>query len=160
MTGHVVSDCKARAVFEDETSNKSGDIVLALTEKSAVARTKRVKNKKKNLQGKAALADNASEKTQVSTYTGGFLLAANDAINIDRGDRILDSCASRHLVYDESLFIDSTVCVHEKSMTDGESLRLTRVGNVRLEVLARGRKKNVTLTEVYIAPRLAKYIFS
>ena len=43
-------------------------------------------------------------------------------------------------------------------MADGESLRLTRAGNVRLEVLARGIKMNVTLTEVYLAPHLAKNI--
>ena len=59
------------------------------------------------------------------TYTGCFVLAANDAIDIERGDWILDSGAIRHLVNDESLFIDSTTCVHEISMTDGESLRLT-----------------------------------
>ena len=45
-------------------------------------------------------------------------------------------------------------------MADGESLRLTRVGSVRLEVLARGAKTSVTLTEVYLAPRLAKNIVS
>ena len=39
-TGHVVSDCKARVVFDDETSKKSGDMVLALTEKFTVARKK------------------------------------------------------------------------------------------------------------------------
>ena len=43
-------------------------------------------------------------------------------------------------------------------MADGESLRLTRVGNVRLEVLARDIKMNVTLTEVYLATRLEKNI--
>lgn len=61
---------------------------------------------------------------------------------------------------DESLLIDSTACVYEIAMEDGESLRLTRVGSVRLEVLARGVKVTVTLTEVYIAPRLAKNIVS
>ena len=45
-------------------------------------------------------------------------------------------------------------------MADGESLRLTRVGNVSLEVLARGIKMNVTLTEVYLTPRLSKNIVS
>ena len=88
------------------------------------------------------------------------MLAENDAIDIEGGDWILDSGASRHLVNDESLLIDSTTCVHEISMADGESLRLTRVENVCLEVLARGRKKNVTLNEAYLALRLAKKIVS
>ena len=45
-------------------------------------------------------------------------------------------------------------------MADGESLRLTRVVIARLEVLARGRKINVTLAKVYLALRLAKKIVS
>ena len=88
------------------------------------------------------------------------MLAANDAIDINRGDWILESDASRQLVNDESLLIDSNACVHEIATADGESLRLTRVGNVRLEVLARGNKMDVTLTEVYLAPLLAKNIVS
>ena len=39
--GHVVFDCKARIVFDDETSNKSGDMVLALTEKSSVEKSQK-----------------------------------------------------------------------------------------------------------------------
>ena len=45
-------------------------------------------------------------------------------------------------------------------MADGELLRLTRVGSVRLKVLARGMKMTATLTEVYLVPRLAKKIIS
>ena len=142
-------------VFDDETSNKSGDMVLALTDKSSVARTKRAKSKKKKkLRVKAARANNASDKAQVSTYTCDFVLAANDAIDIDRGDWILDSGASRHFVNYESLVIGFI------AMADGESLRLTRVVIARLEVLARGRKINVTLAKVYLALRLAKKIVS
>ena len=57
---------------------------------------------------------------------------------------------------DESLLINTTACVHEIAMSDDESLRLTRVGNVRLEVRARSEK----MTEAYLAPRLAKNIVS
>ena len=56
---------------------------------------------------------------------------------------------------DESLLIQPAACVHEIVMADGESLRLTRVGSVRLEVLARGAKTSMTLTDAYLAPRLA-----
>ena len=45
-------------------------------------------------------------------------------------------------------------------MADDESLRLTRVEIMRLEVLARGKKKNLTQTEVNFAPRLARNIVS
>ena len=67
---------------------------------------------------------------------------------------------SRLLVSDEKPLIDSTACVHKISMADGELLRLTRVGSVRLKVLARGMKMTATLTEVYLVPRLAKKIIS
>uniref|UniRef100_A0AAV1UMW7 Uncharacterized protein n=1 Tax=Peronospora matthiolae TaxID=2874970 RepID=A0AAV1UMW7_9STRA len=158
-TGHVVSECKARVVFDDETTNTSvsGDMVLALMEKASAARTKEAKSKKKKKsRGKAVRAN----KVRAANNAGEFVLDANDAIGIDRGDWILDSGASRHLVNDESLLIDSTACVYEIAMADGESLRLTRVGSVRLEVLARGLKVTVTLTKVYLAPRLAKNIVS
>ena len=67
-TGRVVSDCKPRVAFDHKTSNKSGDMVLTLTEKSVIAHTKGAKSKKKkkkNLRGKAARASNASGKVQL-----------------------------------------------------------------------------------------------
>uniref|UniRef100_A0AAV1TH46 GAG-pre-integrase domain-containing protein n=1 Tax=Peronospora matthiolae TaxID=2874970 RepID=A0AAV1TH46_9STRA len=45
-------------------------------------------------------------------------------------------------------------------MADGKSPRLTKAEIVRPEVLARGAKKSMKLTEVYLAPRLAKNIVS
>ena len=66
------------------------------------------KQEEENLRGKAARASDASDKAQASTYMGGFVLAANDAIDTDQGDWILDSGASRHLVNDKSLLIGST----------------------------------------------------
>uniref|UniRef100_M4BSZ7 CCHC-type domain-containing protein n=1 Tax=Hyaloperonospora arabidopsidis (strain Emoy2) TaxID=559515 RepID=M4BSZ7_HYAAE len=50
-TGNAVSDCKTRVVFDDGTSNTSGDMVLSHTKKASAARTKAVKSKKKNLRG-------------------------------------------------------------------------------------------------------------
>ena len=99
-------------------------MVPSLTEKSSVTRTKgaRIKKKnknKKNVRGKAA---HAFDKAQALTYANGFMLDANDAIDIDRGDWILDSSTSRHPVNDDSLLIDSATCVHEIAMEDGESL--------------------------------------
>ena len=93
--------------------------------KALEARTKGAKikkKKKKNLRVKAA---RASDKARAATYAGGFVLASNDAIGIDRGDCIFDSGDSRYLVNDGSL-------------------RLPRVGSVHLEFLARGMKMNVT----------------
>ena len=46
-TRHVVFDCKARVVFDDETSNKINDMVLTLTEKSSVARKKGAKTRRR-----------------------------------------------------------------------------------------------------------------
>ena len=133
-------------------------MVLALTEKKSAARAKgnnRKKNKEKTSRRKGARASVASDNGPAATCAGGFVLAANDAIGVNRGDWILDSDASKHLVNDESLLIQPAACVHEIVMADGESLRLTRVGSVRLEVLARGAKTSMTLTDAYLAPRLA-----
>ena len=57
-----MSNCKARFVFDNKTRNKSGDIMLALTEKSSVARTKGDKsNEKKKLRDKAARASDEAQ---------------------------------------------------------------------------------------------------
>ena len=74
------------------------------------------------------------------------------------GNWILDSGASRHLVHDETLLIDSAACNYEVAMADSESPNLTQVGNVRLKVIARGLDSTVMLTDVYLVPRLAKNI--
>ena len=59
---------------------------------------------------------------------------------------------------DESRLIDETTCAHKIVMADGESLRLMRVGSVRLEVLA--RCEDDCDVEVYLVSRLAKNIVS
>lgn len=73
-----------------------------------------------------------------------MVLAVTDTGDKDRGDWILDSNASRHLVNDETLLIDSSVCSQEIAMDDGESLHLTRVGSVRLGVIASSVESMVT----------------
>ena len=89
-----------------------------------------------------------------------MVLAVSDRRNRNRGNCIIDSGASRHLINDETLLIDSATCDHEIAMADGESLLLTQVGSVRLKVIARGVESTVMLTDVYLAPRLAKIIIS
>uniref|UniRef100_A0AAV1T191 Integrase catalytic domain-containing protein n=1 Tax=Peronospora matthiolae TaxID=2874970 RepID=A0AAV1T191_9STRA len=135
-------------------------MILALTEKSPGAVSRRRHKKKRSSRGKETAVGDARGKAQATDGSLGLVLATNDASKIGRGDWILDSGASRHLVNDESLLLDSSSCSHEIAMADGESLRLTRAGNVRLEVLARGVKTVVTLADVYLAPRLAKNIVS
>uniref|UniRef100_A0AAV1UJY9 GAG-pre-integrase domain-containing protein n=1 Tax=Peronospora matthiolae TaxID=2874970 RepID=A0AAV1UJY9_9STRA len=147
-------------------------MILALTEKSR-ATTKKRNRRKKGSRGKDAAATNASDGARAiddscgfvlttsdgvraTDGTRGLVLAATDATGVDRGDWILDSGASRHLINDESLLLKSTACSHEIAMADGESLHLTRVGSVRLDVLAHGAEEVVKLTDVYLAPRLAK----
>lgn len=81
-TGQVVSECKARVLFDDETTNTSvsGDMVLALMEKGSADRSKEAKCKKKNKsRGKAVRAN----KLRAANNAGRFVLAANDAIGID-----------------------------------------------------------------------------
>uniref|UniRef100_A0AAV1T508 Uncharacterized protein n=1 Tax=Peronospora matthiolae TaxID=2874970 RepID=A0AAV1T508_9STRA len=159
--GHIASDCSARVVHDEEARAQSGgSMILALTEKSPGAVWRRRHKKKRSSRGKETAVGDARGKAQATNGSIGLVLATNDAIKIMRGDWILDSGASRHLVNDESLLLDSSSCSHEIAMADGESLRLTRAGSVRLEVLVRGVKTIVTLTDVYLAPLLAKNIVS
>ena len=176
--GHIASECCARVVHDDEApAQRGGRMILALTEKSPGAVSRRRHKKKKSSRGKNVAAGDARGKAQATDGTRGFVLATssgaeatdgslglvlatNDTNKIGRGNWILDSGASRHLVNDEKLLLDASACSHEIAMADGESLRLTRVGSVRLEVLARGVATIVTLTDVYLAPRLAKNIVS
>lgn len=64
-----------------------------------------------------------------------------------------DSGTSGHLVNDKTLLIESAKCIKEIVMADSESLHLTRVGSVRLKVIARGVQSTVTLTDVHLVPR-------
>uniref|UniRef100_A0AAV1V1J0 CCHC-type domain-containing protein n=1 Tax=Peronospora matthiolae TaxID=2874970 RepID=A0AAV1V1J0_9STRA len=159
--GHIASDCSARVVHDEEARAQSGgSMILALTEKSPGAVSRRCHKKKRSSRGKETAVGDARGKAQATDGSLGLVIATNDASKIGRGDWILDSGTSRHLVNDESLLLDSSSCSHDIAMADGESLRLTRTGSVRLKVLARGVKTIVTLTDVYLAPRLAKNIVS
>uniref|UniRef100_A0AAV1VF27 Retrovirus-related Pol polyprotein from transposon TNT 1-94-like beta-barrel domain-containing protein n=1 Tax=Peronospora matthiolae TaxID=2874970 RepID=A0AAV1VF27_9STRA len=141
------------------TGHAVGNTVLVLTEKASAARANGNESKEEmRARRKTARASDTSDNGPAATCAGGFVLAEYDAIGIDRGVRILASCASIHLVNDESLLVQQVVCVHEITMADGETLRMTRVGSVRLELLVRGAKTSVALSEVYFAPRLAMNI--
>ena len=78
-TGHVVSECKARVIFDDERNNTSGsgNMVLALTVKVSAARAKenKSKKKKKNSRRKAARPSVANDNGPAATCAGGFVLA-------------------------------------------------------------------------------------
>ena len=67
---------------------------------------------------------------------------------------ILDSGSGSHLVNDPSLLQDVKLCEHECHLADGEPVKLILVGKVVLTVVAGGHQRDVTLTEVYLAPRL------
>ena len=45
-------------------------------------------------------------------------------------------------------------------MADGETLTITRVGSVRLCVIAEGKERTLKLTDVYLAPHLGHNIVS
>ena len=89
---------------------------------------------------------------------GKMVFAVSYKRDSDRGDWMHDSGASRYLVNDDTLLINSAASSHEIAMADGESLHLMRVSSVRLKIIARGVESIVTLTDVYLAPRLDKNI--
>ena len=72
----------------------------------------------------------------------------------------MDSGSSRHLLKDESLLLDAQDCNYQCNMADGETLSLSRVGSVRLCVMAGGKERTVKLTDVYLATELERNIIS
>ncbi|CAI5728727.1 unnamed protein product [Peronospora farinosa] len=70
-------------------------------------------------------------------------------------DWILDSGASRHIVSDDRLLIDSKQYNDKISLADNKKLVLTKVGRARLFVTARGKQRHIELSDVYYAPSLA-----
>uniref|UniRef100_A0AAV1V2L8 Uncharacterized protein n=1 Tax=Peronospora matthiolae TaxID=2874970 RepID=A0AAV1V2L8_9STRA len=166
--GHITANCRARVVHEDETLAEGGgaSMILALTEKRR-ATTKKRNRRKKGSRGKDAAATNVSDGARTmddscgfvlttsdgvraTDGTSGLVLAATDATGVDRGDWILDSGASRHLVNDESLLLKSTACSHEIAMADGESLHLTRVGS---KIVSYGKLANKGFALVHSGER-------
>lgn len=79
-----------------------------------------------------------------------MVLAVSDADDSDRSNWVLGSGASRHLVNEETLLIDSAKRSQEIAMAVVESLHLTRDGSVRLKILVRNFESTVTLTDVYL----------
>ena len=85
---------------------------------------------------------------------------ANSDTRDEEGDHwILDSGFSRHLV-NASLLQGVRDYEHECHLSDGEVIKLSRVGSAVLTMTAKGRERDVTMTEVYLAPQLSKNIMS
>ena len=78
----------------------------------------------------------------------------------DKSAWILDSGSIRHLVHDATLLRNAKECRYDIAMADGKALELTQVGSVQLQVVAGGKDRTVTLTDVYLAPQLARNIIS
>ena len=93
-------------------------------------------------------------------YKCNMTLAISDNSDEEGDDWILDSGSSRHLVNNASLLQGIRDCEHECHMNDGEVIKLSRVGSVVLTVTAKGRERDVTMTDVYLAPELSKNIMS
>ena len=104
-------------------------MVLALTLNTPGGRTKQRKTKKSS-RGERSDTSGTDRKASAAGGASGSLLAENDAVGIERGDWILDSEASRHLMSDDLLVIDLTACSYQISMADRATLRLTRVASV------------------------------
>lgn len=79
------------------------------------------------------------------------LLPADGDAKQEQDKWILDSGSSRHFVNDEILLEDARDCSHECNMADGETLMITRVGSVRLWLMAERKESTVKLTDVYLA---------
>ena len=79
-------------------------------------------------------------------------LAVVDDRNIVQDQRILDSGSSRHHLNDERLLENPRDCDSECTLPDGNSLRVTKVGSVLLNVIVRSKPRTARLTDVHLAP--------
>uniref|UniRef100_A0AAV1TKU7 CCHC-type domain-containing protein n=1 Tax=Peronospora matthiolae TaxID=2874970 RepID=A0AAV1TKU7_9STRA len=145
--GHIAADCRAQVVHDDETpaEGRGASMIPTLTEKRRATMKKRNK-RKKGSRDKDAAAITASDEARSIDDSCRFVLTTRDGVRATDGTR--------------GLVLASTTCSHEIAKADGESLYPTRVGSVHIEFLARGAEAVVTLTDVYLAPRLAKNIVS
>ena len=75
-------------------------------------------------------------------------------------DWILDSRSSHHLVKNASQPHDARYRDQECHLTDGETVKMLRVGSLGLTVITKDRQQKVALTEVYLAPKLPRNIMS
>ncbi|CAI5716723.1 unnamed protein product [Peronospora effusa] len=127
--GHIKSDCriKDRKNHGGRLDRVCADLILSINDVGG-------KNKSPTPNGKRT----------------DLVLAVEDA-NDKKCEWILDSGSSLHLVIDESLLEDARDCSHECNMADGETLSLSKVGSVRLCVMAGGKERTVKLTDLYLA---------
>ena len=135
--GHVTADCRSRRTSDKNSSRrgKSGDNIVL------------------------AIGEGISKKGKRHAKCNLTLAISNDR-DEESDDWILDSESSRHLVNNASLLQGVRDCEHECHLADGETIKLSRVGRVVLTVKAEGHERDVTLTEVYLAPDLSKNIMS
>uniref|UniRef100_A0AAV1VAQ2 Retrovirus-related Pol polyprotein from transposon TNT 1-94-like beta-barrel domain-containing protein n=1 Tax=Peronospora matthiolae TaxID=2874970 RepID=A0AAV1VAQ2_9STRA len=110
------------------------------------------------------IAVHAEQKTECSRKwrrgkkTSEFVFSIGDSDKSDRRGWTLDSGAIRHLMSDAQQLVKSRATNDEIAMADGVLLYVTRCGSVRPKVIANGAVATMTLTDVYLAPSLAKNI--
>ncbi|POM57760.1 Mitochondrial Carrier (MC) Family, partial [Phytophthora palmivora] len=77
-------------------------------------------------------------------------------------DWILDSGASRHMVNDKTMLRDVTEChdAEESFQPDGAKLEVTLKGTAVLNAMVDGVQAEITLRNVYYAPKLARNLMS
>lgn len=80
----------------------------------------------------------------------------NDTVD---DDWVHDSGSSCHLVNDPILLRDAQDCEEEGHLDDGETISLSQVGNLMLTVIKRGKHQTVTVTEVFVAKSLLKFLY-
>ena len=134
-SGHVMAGCRSKKTDHTNGGCRAkggGNIVLAIGEGTSIKSSRHAKSDEK--------------------------LTIGEDTDRDGEGWILNSESSRHLVNDLSLLQDAKMCEHECHLADGEPVKLLRVGNVVLTVVSGGNQRDVTLSEVYLAPGLSRNI--
>nr|CCA18617.1 copialike retrotransposable element putative [Albugo laibachii Nc14] len=118
--------------------------------------------KKEDGRGKAnfvlAACEN-SKRQQTKESTTSYVFDVTEGVS---NTWAVNSGASRHLVQDPDLLHDAMSCDENDGLLlpDGAVLKVTKRGSVVLHGIANGRKTQITLAEVYHAPKLARNLIS
>ncbi|KAG2830220.1 hypothetical protein PC118_g4762 [Phytophthora cactorum] len=73
---------------------------------------------------------------------------------------VLDSGASRHLVRDASMLLDTENCHEECKVADGQSLAVTKKGRVVLRAVVDSAEHDVVVHDVYYSKKLPQNLLS
>ena len=119
-------------------------------------------NSHTNAECKKRTKKNNNSKKQFSTTpkTENTSFLSVEDPNIQSSTWYIDSGASFHMTSDRSIFDDIKSTTDQITISNGQKMIVTGIGNIKLPVLINGETKLITLTQVRLVPDLKFNLFS